>query len=257
MKTLLLFLFIAITCVSPYLYGQTIVTTKIINVPCCNSSDSIDYNSDGNYDFKIISSVGEDNSYFYTQGIGNTQITNIYDYGQILNGYSSTGGLTGTTIMCFGWYSYWEPGTGTFQYMGFRDITTANDTIYGWIKIGFNGVQNTCEDTMVTSTVAYSQTANLHLTAGQTTVTGVENYSSNATNLFELKNNQNDIYLISKSNTSLNIKVYNIIGQEVFNINDLTFNQSRKISQSNFSTGLFFIIGITGNLSQTCKIFVK
>lgn len=239
----------------PSLYGQIVVTTNIIKVPCCSYSDSIDYNSDGNYDITIESSVGMDNSNFGSLGMGNTKVTSPYNFGQMPNWYTIYGGLTGTTIGCSGWYSNWLPGTGTFKYIGFRNIISVNDTVFGWIKIGFNGIQNTCTDTMITSTVAYCLTPNLHILTGQTTLNGIENNPLNSNNLFRLTNDNSCIFITNISNKTICIKIYNAIGQEVYTISDLAVGQSQSIS--NFSNGLFYIIGSMSNFRQTNKVYLN
>ena len=47
------------------LFGQITTQTKIIKVPCCNNSDSIDYDHNRKYDIIIQASNEGDNSAYF------------------------------------------------------------------------------------------------------------------------------------------------------------------------------------------------
>lgn len=236
MKFKIIYFLLVSAFIVPPLYGQIVVTTNVINVPCCNNIDSLDYNSDGNYDVAISSDYGIDNVYYNSSGIGNVEVTYIYDSAQVFTFYNSSGGITGTTLGCGSWY--WAPGTNTFKYIGFRDLSIVNDTIFGWIKVGFNGVQNTCNDTIVTSAVVYSQTPNVHLAAGQTMITGID--ERDLSNLSIYPNPASTYFTIKGYNKPYNLTIYNALGQILYT-EDTVINKSKRVDVSRYSNGLIFI----------------
>lgn len=233
---------------------QIVITTNVINVPCCTFSDSLDYNSDGNYDISIYSTQGMDANDYRISGLGNVQVSYPLDFGQTFNDFASLHLLTGTSILCL-WYNTWVPGTGTYKYVGFQDLSVPNDTIFGWVKILFNGIQNTCEDTMITSLVVYSQTPNTRLTAGQTTITEVTSIYDKTEGLFKINRSQDNIYIMSTSNDPIDIRVINVIGQEVYKTSDIVQGESMNLSNSLIPENLYLIIGESKSYRQTNKIY--
>jgi hypothetical protein len=232
--------------------AQTVTNQISDTIPCCNHSDSIDYNSDGVYDIRISSTYGMDNVYYYSKGIGTVKLTGVFSYGQSFNSYSSTNSIAGTTLGCSGWYS-WIPGTGV-KYIGFRNIVS-NDTTYGWIKADFHGQQNSCGDTIVTQMVAYNLSPNDPLLAGEV-ITGISKETAQINPAFLIHQNEQSLIVESKTENSGSVMLLTFSGQIIFRKDCIAPMETLNIPIADMVSGIYLLTYFSNNESGSKKVVV-
>lgn len=226
------------------LFAQTISTNVAISVPCCSHSDSIDYNLDGNYDVEIYSTTIIDATFFYVQALGaDIQVSDPADTGAVFVNYAPYHSFAGTTLGCFGWYG-WVPGTGV-KYLGFRDISNPTDTIYGWIKADFKGMQDSCNDTIVTEIVTYNTVPNDPLLAGEVILTGTGIYELPQASLVKVFPNPAKDYLQVQNlqNIGLMFSLYDVTGKEVLKSSFINPNETKSIDVKELPIGVYYLKG--------------
>ncbi|TND08102.1 MAG: hypothetical protein FD123_2656 [Bacteroidetes bacterium] len=240
-------------------YGQIVTGTVNIAIPCCSSppstiyADSLDIDADNNYEFMIQSMYGIDNMYYYAQGRNNTQLNGLL---VLVNAsfpnsaWGSSPGMPSTPIGP-GWTG-WLPNTG-FKYLGFRRINSPNDTTFGWAKLEFRGNASGPLDTVFILEYAYSTIPNVHLNAGQTTLSAVGQISLD--NTFKVFPNPSTDHLAieNKSSGDFTITLTDITGRLLLTT-QLKKEMSDHLDLAAFKAGLYFLTVDSGNNRQTYKI---
>ncbi len=247
--------------VVPTLFGQTVTNLSNATIPCCNFKDSVDYNLDGIYDIEIRSLFGVDNFAYFTNSLSNIEITSPKDSGQIFGNYapSSTGlMLTATTFVCNGWFSVWIPGTAP-KYVGFRDVSLTNDTVYGWLKIDFVGQQNSCADTMFVMEVTYNTVFNASLYAGEKILASDVKEIKSGLDFITIYPNPgtDNIQVANNLNSFLELQIRSISGKIITDKMVLFPSQAKTINTSSFAKGIYIVESKTQQLSTFKKLIIQ
>lgn len=241
-----------------FLRAQTTTNNAVIVVPCCDNADSIDYNLDGVFDIQLRSYAGIDNANFGATSLrSGISLASPVDSNAAFGNFNLNAGIAGTTMGCFGWSS-WIPGTGGWRYIGFRDAINATDTTYGWVKVRFNGTQDSCNDTLITESVTYNTTINERLLAGEIILPSatfelpaaaqIQVFPNPADQYLHIRNEQDSDWVFSLSDA---------VGRTVWQPRSLRPFETQTIDLQHLPTGIYYL-KITNNRQQAVyKIAVK
>jgi hypothetical protein len=227
--------------------AQIIIQSFNLVVPCCADSDSIDIKNDGLYDIKIISGSGFDAVEIDNKPIQTNMVqvtNNPIDSGSLFQFYNPYGGLIAQTSIICDWNSMWYPNTGN-KYVGFRMINAPNDTTFGWLEFNFRGDAASCSDTVYGIKLGYNSIPNVHLFAGETSTTNVDEITDGG--YFEVYPNpmsDNLTLNIGDKLLSATAKIFNSLGEIKYCA--IIMSTKSNIDVSNLPEG-FYVLEVSSN----------
>lgn len=232
---------------------QIVSSTSNKFIPCCNYSDSLDFNNDLIFEFEILSDYFGMVIGFVAESkpdvlLSDTITTtgNNFNFQDNLHSYS----LAATTFSSN--WSYWEPNTG-LRYLGLAKVNSPNDTTFGWVELDFRGETFTTldppNDTIFIIRYAYNTIPNEHIFAGQLSTNMIYEQLSDFIRVFP--NPSNEILFIHTENALSEYEVIltDISGKIIFRKENL-----KQIDVSEFASGFYFIT--IPELNHTEKIQV-
>lgn len=220
----------------------------------------LDFNNDGNLEFKISNS-GE-NTNCYIEYNSSSPINNIWASGTVDENWDIPKNLTiNTQIGTSGnWVGMgdcsmtnWSDGSpvfsvGTTSYMGFR-FKLGSNTHYGWAKVVITG-NSTTGYTVTFQQIAYESTPNTSIGAGQLP-SGLN--TINTTNLSIYPNPATNLININGSENSTKIVITNILGEKTMEFN----SPISSINIESLKPGVYFLTLFNGDKTSTTKLIKK
>lgn len=254
MKTKYLLLIFLNLIMSLPIKAQIAIQTVGTSVICCDDSVSIDIDNNNSDDLKVKSMFeGIDSYNFNITPLQNNIMVqnNPIDSGNVFSNLWLNFGLISQTSINCDWSNMYPPGSG-YKYQGFRRINAPSDTTFGWVKLNFVGDYN-CADTVFILELGYSTIPNVHLYAGQTTSTSINEIDIPNT-IFVFPNPTTDlIYFDNISPLRISTyKIYEEIGKLVKEGNI----ENNSVEVKDLTNGLYFIQVISENKTSFGK-FVK
>lgn len=223
-------------------------------------SFGLDFNNDGNLEFKITNSG--DNTNCYIEYNSSSPTNNIWASGNADENWDIPKNLTlNTQIGSSGnWIGMgdcsmlnWSDESpvfslGTTSYMGFR-FKLGSNTHYGWAKVVITG-NSTTGYTATFQQIAYETTPNTPIGAGQIP-SGLN--SINSTNLSIYPNPATNIININGSENATKIVITNILGEKAMEFNSAISS----INIESLKSGIYFLTLYSGDKTSTTKLIKK
>lgn len=220
----------------------------------------LDFNNDGNLEFKISNSGESINCYIEYNSSSPTN--NIWANGTADENWDIPKNLTiNTQIGNSGnWIGQgdcslinWSDDSpvfsvGTISYMGFR-FKIGTNTHYGWAKVLITG-NSTTGYTATFQQIAYESTPNTPIGAGQLS-SGLN--SINTTKLSIYPNPATNLININGSENLTKLVIVNILGEKTMELN----SPINSINIESLKPGVYFLTIFSGDKTSTTKLIKK